>query len=536
MSLKFKLGIPLLLIAVISIIGLLFAQNLSSPDSVSVAASDLPAACAADYDSSGTVDIADFSVFAQNYKQNSINCNLDITGNNCYLDIADFQLFAQIYKSSNACVASTSATPYYYGVFEDGQLQTNASKFATTINDLKAHNMNAILFTNTQPDLTTSDNLGFNVVAAPMNLLYSHFYKSNTPVSLNEARDLLYPVVDNLKDHPSLIGYNIHDDSIPEDNAKMEMITQVFAERDSKNPITELLITGRLAQEVYSYLKPKAYLSYDFPFKANSSSCQVFKGNKDWIYSQRESFQLKPANQPLWMVLQAHKTIPGDPSPNDSSGLRQPTPTEMSIQHWEAVGEEANGIFWYTYSTSPFPEDGQYWNGLVDLPSHYAMANQLATSRKQLDPYLSTAQKIPDRFKVSGDNYISTLKSKTQNVYYIIAVNQSCSQQNLKITSDYFTGSLKDLSTNQTYSLGNNISFAAGEGKMFQLTSAGTKTPPSTQANPIQNPSFESGTSNWSTSGSGSGSGSGFGSGFGSGSGVGVVDVKRSARYSSAHG
>lgn len=62
-----------------------------------------PTGCNADYNNNGTVDIADFQTFGQNYKVNGIQCALDIIGNDCYLNIADFQEFGQAYKVTNLC-------------------------------------------------------------------------------------------------------------------------------------------------------------------------------------------------------------------------------------------------------------------------------------------------------------------------------------------------------------------------------------------------------------------------------------------------
>jgi len=60
--------------------------------------------CKADYNDNGIVDISDFGVFAQNYKQEGIECTLDIVGDDCHLGVADFGGFAQVYKDQSACL------------------------------------------------------------------------------------------------------------------------------------------------------------------------------------------------------------------------------------------------------------------------------------------------------------------------------------------------------------------------------------------------------------------------------------------------
>lgn len=73
--------------------------------------SSTPIACRADYNTSGTLDIADFGVFGTNYKKTGINCALDIVGDNCLLDINDFAAFGSLYKVSNACGTGTTPPP-----------------------------------------------------------------------------------------------------------------------------------------------------------------------------------------------------------------------------------------------------------------------------------------------------------------------------------------------------------------------------------------------------------------------------------------
>ncbi|KXK27314.1 MAG: hypothetical protein TR69_WS6001000189 [candidate division WS6 bacterium OLB20] len=60
-------------------------------------------ACAADYDRNGTVTARDFGVFALNYKKDSIDCSLDITGDDCRLDINDFRLLGLVYEKELYC-------------------------------------------------------------------------------------------------------------------------------------------------------------------------------------------------------------------------------------------------------------------------------------------------------------------------------------------------------------------------------------------------------------------------------------------------
>jgi hypothetical protein len=52
-----------------------------------------------DYTNDEQVGLPDFAVFAGRYKMDSMECEYDLIGDNCYLDIADFQVFASNYGS-----------------------------------------------------------------------------------------------------------------------------------------------------------------------------------------------------------------------------------------------------------------------------------------------------------------------------------------------------------------------------------------------------------------------------------------------------
>jgi len=59
--------------------------------------------CIADYNNDLQVNLIDFQVFGQNYKQTGIDCSLDLVENDCYLDIRDFSAFGQVYKVAEIC-------------------------------------------------------------------------------------------------------------------------------------------------------------------------------------------------------------------------------------------------------------------------------------------------------------------------------------------------------------------------------------------------------------------------------------------------
>lgn len=59
--------------------------------------------CKGDFNADLKVGVADFSTFAANYLQNSIDCSLDMVGDDCYLNEADLEEFMKGYKKDGFC-------------------------------------------------------------------------------------------------------------------------------------------------------------------------------------------------------------------------------------------------------------------------------------------------------------------------------------------------------------------------------------------------------------------------------------------------
>jgi hypothetical protein len=136
-----------------------------------------------------------------------------------------------------------------------------------------------------------------------------------------------------------------------------------------------------------------------------------------------------------------------------------------------AVGEGATGIFWFTYSSQ------QGWIGLRDAPALFDEVGMLARRLGPLRPTLLQAHRAPDQFAVAGvgQPYVSTLASHDGTKRYAVVVNRgACSESAvLTVTSSTLHGQLRDLETGQQFSLGQGISFAPGDGKVFELVPGG---------------------------------------------------------------
>ncbi len=385
---------------------------------------------------------------------------------------------------------ASNVSAFYYGIFEDGNMRSNDADYVVMLDDLAARGIRDILFTNKTPNVTMSDQRDFRVVAAPMGELYSAwFYNIAAPATLDAARAAINPIIDKLVGHPSVRGYNLFDDAVPAMNEKLKLAVQVFRERDLVNPASPMIVQRQLGLEVYSYVRPDIFLTYNYPALNQNAPCDFYLHSQHWVDEIRLTTQLKPADQPLWVVLQTHSTrdSPHDP---DLTKLREPTVEEVRLQHWLAVGEGAKGIFWFIYSTLP----GQNWRGLQDNPTLFNEITALASRVDVVKSTLKNTHKVTDRFhspQPLDDVYVSTLYDASEQTYYVVVANQQCSQQSVSVESWYFDGGLRDMETNQSVALGEHFTLAGGDGRLFKVTGLTPGTYPLEQPNLVRNPSFE---------------------------------------------
>ena len=378
-----------------------------------------------------------------------------------------------------------------YGLFEDLGMTDTPDKYQAMITDLIPRGLDSVLFVNGSiefdaPLLDVSDSRNFKTVFSIMGDLYRDwFYNGSVPVDLAAAEHIIGPYVDQMKVHPSITGYNLIDDAPPSLKEKMRLAVQIFRDHDPNRPASPMMVQGLQGVEVYDYVRPDVFLTYDYPARNLTQPCDFYGGHpQDFVDTLRNTTQLRPENVPLWIVLQTHNTTTG-PNDTDPTALRTPTVEEVRLQNWLALGEEAKGIWWFIYSTQ------QTWIGLKDNPTLYAEVTDLAGRVNALRPILTIAHKLPDKFSVSGGGYASTLQNPHTRAMYVIVTNQSCSNQNLVVASDYLSGTLRDMETGLTHHLGEVISFRGGDGKLFEVVSPITLTPPTAQPNLVLNGSFE---------------------------------------------
>jgi hypothetical protein len=412
--------------------------------------------------------------------------------------------------SNRPPVAPTDSGYFPLGMFEDNNVVAgDKGRFATMIDDLRAHNLDSVLFTNSSVRfhaglLDVSDQKGFNVVFAPMNELNSQwFYNPSAPTTIEAARSVVRPLADQLKDHPSLRGYNILDDATNDKSAKDALAIQAFWEADPNHPAMPVIVGEH--EQVYRDGSPWSFLTYSYPAKAIKEPCDwgfVSPTGNAFSLAIRSVARDRDPRTPLWLILQAHGATASTDPGADPTRLRTPTIEEARLQQWIALGEGAKGIFWFIYSTEEF------WTGLKDNPSLYAEVGDLARRIAPLRPTLTGLHKATDRFDVngSGARYVSTLATADDARHYVVAANASCHEtQPLTITSTSVRGQLRDLETGQVFELGAPIPFRPGDGRLFEVINASVDPLPAPTPSPnlVANPSFEQAVGNRPTGWSG---------------------------------
>ena len=348
------------------------------------------------------------------------------------------------------------ATGIAYGVFEDAGMVAGPSAMDAMITDLRLHNLQSVMFTNGSirqqlPLADVTDARAFPVYSSwMMGDLYEQWWdRAASTTTIETARQVIGPMVDQLKVHPSMRGYNLIDDATPDRNELMRLAVQVFRERDPGRPASPMMVEKDFGQQVFDYVKPDAFLTYNYPADETTTPCSWTRTFVDEI---RYTTRTKPASVPLWLVLQTHRTTFGA----DGSKLRYPTAEEVRLQNWMAVGEGAQGIWWFIYSSQ------QGWLGLRDQPLLYAEVSDIAKRTTALPRFTKQVDQVS-----AGSNYASTM-TDSNGARYIVAANTSCAARAVTLSSSSLAGRLLDVETGETFSFGQAIPFRGGDGRIFR--------------------------------------------------------------------
>ena len=330
----------------------------------------------------------------------------------------------------------------------------SASAMAAMITDLRLHDIPSVMFTNgflhhQLPLADVSDAQDFPVYASwMMGDLYERWWNLAPAPNITTARQVIGPMVDELRVHPSVRGYNLIDDATPDKNELMRLAVEVFRERDPGRPASPMMVANDLGQQVFDYVRPDAFLTYNYPADETTTPCSWARTFVDEI---RYTTRTKPASVPLWLVLQTHQTTFGPVG----TKLRYPSAEEVRLQNWIALGEGAQGIWRFIYSSQ------QGWLGLRDQPALYAEVGDVARRTTALPSFTKQADQV-----FAGANYASTMTDAT-GVRYVVTANTSCAARDVTLTSS-LSGRLLDVESGQAFAFGEPIPFRGGDGRIFR--------------------------------------------------------------------
>jgi hypothetical protein len=395
-----------------------------------------------------------------------------------FLGVLGFDALGVPHQLTRTAMAKDGPAPvvdyFPVGVVEDANIpRGNTSRFDRMLRDLTTRGMDSVFMVNNfskrdAPLLDVADQYNFNMYMMPAGDWNKTWWPSSIPNEPEAARDAAQPVVDNWNGHPSLKGYVLKDEPFLSHIPKLQTMAHTMWELDPDTPLMATLVGLDRVGPIYTEVGFDVMVIDVYPFGLDNPPCDMRMtgfGYKtiDFVSYIRAVSRDRLPETPLWIILQTHSLD------NGRFSLRQPSPSEVRMQQWLALGEGATGIFWFIYSTQ------QSWIGLVDNPELFDEVTAQNLRLQRLRDLFLSLEKTDDRFTVAGahDPYISTLTSRDDDYdqrLFALAVNRDCQQeQDLTINIPDRSGKLRDVETGQLYTMGEEIPFRPGDGRMFEL-------------------------------------------------------------------
>lgn len=302
------------------------------------------------------------------------------------------------------------------GVFQAGAHLGGIAGFDLMVTRLQAAGMDsAILIERSQSQalFDSADEANFKLILMPIFELDRSWWPDEFPATLAQAQRAASAIIDNVRGHSSLFAYALTDEPSNQQAEKVCLLTDTFRDLDASTPVTGVFIGLNRGDLIFRDCQPDILLIDLYPFKEESAlgdfSMRGFGyNNLDYVDYIRRFTRFKTPEQPLWVLLQTHKTD----WPNYK--LREPTPAELRAMNWLALGEGASGFFYFHWTSA------QTWRGLADNPDLLAEVGHFSRRVRALETLLLSWHKTDDAFFVADtsrndDNdqfaYTSTLST-----------------------------------------------------------------------------------------------------------------------------
>ena len=280
------------------------------------------------------------------------------------------------------------------GVFQSGAELGGLAGFEMMVTRLQAGGMDSAIIierSQSQALFDSADETGFNLILMPNFELDRSWWADEFPLTIAQAQTAANAIIDNLQTHSSLLAYALVDEPSTRLTDKVCTLTDVFRELDDDTPVTGVFVGLNRGDLIFRDCQPDILLIDLYPFKEESAVGDFgMRGfgydNLDYIDYIRRYTRFKTPEQPLWVLLQTHKTDWPDYK------LREPTPAELRAMNWLALGEGASGFFYFHWTSA------QTWRGLADNPALLTEVGGFSKRVRALEPLLLSWHKTDDVF------------------------------------------------------------------------------------------------------------------------------------------
>lgn len=359
---------------------------------------------------------------------------------------------------------------FWMGVFASTVVLDGPQGMKRLVQTLGARRMNAAIvqMQGSDKDLfRVAEQGGFKLLFAPAYELDRNWWGDGGrtfPDTPEQARRAAREVVGRVQGEKSLLGYVLYDEPGAELKSRVCKITEAFREADPGRAVTGVFIgTDEGRQSLVRECRPNVVLIDVYPFTQESKpgdfTMRGFFSDLDFVDYVR-SYSRYLEGRPLWVLLQTHGT--------DWEGykLREPSRAELRAMNWMALGEGADGIFYFHWSSF------QTWRGLGDNPELLDEAGDFSERIQPVKGLLVGLERVSDEFfphSKDPRHYVSTLRRGNGAEEYVVVVNRDVQRsQDIAVTSAK-PARLRDLLSGQVFALGEAMRLGPGDGRIFRV-------------------------------------------------------------------
>ncbi len=352
--------------------------------------------------------------------------------------------------------------------------------YTRAFTDMRAHSIGVVVIPNTPPDyretlLSCADRAGIKVVLEITELASPEFGKDLSvrsdafPKDDKVLLERLRPIIEPLETHSSLWAYQIADEPPAELAGRVRRATSALKKLDpNRFAFSCLCSEGELARTAAMGLPALVFDRYIIGAGAPEGRVDV----SGWAYLCDTLDQHARAYDiPYWMVVQTC-AIP--------RSLRMPTPGELRLMTYLALGRNAKGIFYFLYNSNTQLE---HLEGVVDPaftphPLFDAIA-ELSKALEQIGPVLLDLKPAPAIASGNGAEVRTFVDGKKRPYLFVTNLDAA----NSKTFAGLLGGraperfhALADVATGETFTLGREDGFATfqvalapGQGRLLKV-------------------------------------------------------------------